>query len=544
MNDVMSNAADRTQDFMGLLVLRPEQQRMLRIGALAAAVVAAFLSIELLATGQGGHPSAPQHDTLMFMQYARALACGHPYEYQLGDSPSTGSTSHLYPALLAVFYVAGLRGENLYYASLFINVAFYVSAIVLTGLLAAAILPHLMWLAMALTILSGPVLLGAFGQTDMGLFMVCALGVWVALLYGRHLAAFAALTAAVWTRPEGALVAFAVTLSGLFFLRRSRRAAVWAFVGLCGLLQFGAVLLWNRWLTGTLTFHSVLGKGYWVFHPWMGAVKRTAREAAHLVLWLLMGWPTAQYQFRLLYGWPILSGLLLAAGWLRALRDEKGARRAFSIGVFTVLSGAVLVTAAGGWQGYFYDRHLAWIFPFTTILISGGANWFYEHRLRSPRTTRAPLLTLLLTGYAALMFPVFVGNLRMSALTTGSQAHFAQQTVPQIVPDGGRIGILNFPGLAYVLPNHTLVHLGGYISPRFAAPADFIAAIETLKHEPEKRFAYWLLSRIEQRHPTLKSVIGPSLAMETDVFPDSMRLGLLRADFSALDRGMEPRLFL
>lgn len=541
MNGYNANAKAPNQDPLAPYTLHPEQKRVFRVWMLVAILVSVAVSFLLATTGAQGRPSPPQHDTLMFMQYARALAEGRPYEYQRGDAPATGSTSHLYPALLAVFHVIGFRNENLYFASLLLNAAFYLSGVALTGLLAAAVLPHLMWLAMALSIFSGPILVGVFGQTDMGLFIVCSTGVWVALLYGRPLTAFAALTAAVWTRPEGALVALAVALTGVLFARKSRRATIWFAIGIWGLVQFAAVLGWNRWLTGTLTFHSVLGKGHWIWHPWIGAIKRTAREAAHLLLGIVFCAPTKRYAFRLLYGWPILSGLLAVVGWLRACRADNVLRRAFAWGSAVMCAGAILLTAASGWQGFFYDRHLAWIFPLLAILAAGGANAFYEKRLRSPRTTRAPLLTLLLTGYAVVAFPVFCGDLRMSALTTGRQVQFVQEALPALVPQNQRIGILNYPGLAYVLPHHKLVHLGGYISPRFASPGDFIGAFDVLKHEPQHRFSHWLLSNMELRHPTLPAVLGPSLATETDVFPSDIRLSLLRADWTLLDAAVAAR---
>ncbi len=277
--------------------MRPEQRKLLRAGVLAAAVVALIGALILVLSGQPGTPAPPQHDVLMYMQYARAIAEGRPYEYQLGDPPSTGSTSHLYPALLSVFYKLGFHGEALLWPSLVLNGVFFVGVIACVGFLAAALLPHLMWLALVLAIFSGPIFLGVLGQTDAGLFMVCALGVWTALLYRRPLTAFAAMTAAVWTRPEGALVAAALTLCGGTMAVRNRRGAVWLAVGLWGLFQCALVLLWNRWLTGTLMFHSLLGKGYWSGYSGWIAVRRAGRDLAHVITGAWFCAPTQRFAF-------------------------------------------------------------------------------------------------------------------------------------------------------------------------------------------------------------------------------------------------------
>lgn len=528
-------------------VLRPEQLRALQIGMVIAIGVAVVFVIALTLAGDTGGPAVPQHDTLMFMQYALAIAEGHPYSYHPDDKASTGSTSHLYPVVLSVFYRIGFRGERLYLASLALNAVLYVSVVVLGGLMAAALAPRLMWLAMVLIALNGPVLLGFFGQTDMGLFAVCALGTWVTLLYKRPLLAAAAITAAVWTRPEGVLSAIAWLVFGIVWHLRTRHGAAWWLVGFWGCVQFALVLAWNRWLTGMTLFHSLVGKGYWAA-PWgIEVLQRVVADFARLVSGVVFNLPSAAYLDRTLYSLPFVSGVLALIGVIRCCRDngESGKRRdvmcMVRCALATTIIGALAVVALSGWQGYFYDRHIAWIFPFLAVLTAAGVNALYEKRLRSPRTTRAPLLTRILVGYSALTLPVFIAALCGSASTTTSQAQFAQRAVFTVRPDGGRVGVLNYPGLAYVLPQHRFIHLGGYISPRFVGLRDVTVAVEILAHEPEHRFDLWLVSQMERQHPTLSRIFGPMLDAETDVFPADIRLALYRADWRVLEESKRPR---
>ncbi len=64
-----------------------------------------------------GHPGASLDDAYIHFQYARAIAEGHPLRFQAGEPISTGATSFVWPALLAVPYALGLRGESILWAA-------------------------------------------------------------------------------------------------------------------------------------------------------------------------------------------------------------------------------------------------------------------------------------------------------------------------------------------------------------------------------------------------------------------------------------------
>ncbi|MBX3192560.1 MAG: hypothetical protein KF819_36585 [Labilithrix sp.] len=57
-----------------------------------------------------GHPGPTLDDAYIHFQYARAIAEGHPFRYQAGEPISSGATSFLWPALLALPYAIGFRG--------------------------------------------------------------------------------------------------------------------------------------------------------------------------------------------------------------------------------------------------------------------------------------------------------------------------------------------------------------------------------------------------------------------------------------------------
>ncbi len=63
--------------------------------------------------GKVGHAGATLDDAYIHFQYARAIAEGHPLRFTPGATITSGSTSLLWPALLAPVWAAGARGEAL-----------------------------------------------------------------------------------------------------------------------------------------------------------------------------------------------------------------------------------------------------------------------------------------------------------------------------------------------------------------------------------------------------------------------------------------------
>jgi hypothetical protein len=86
--------------------LLPFLPLVLGTGLLARSSIQAVL-------GKVGHPGAALDDAYIHFQYARAIAEGHPLRFQAGEPISTGATSFLWPALLAVPYALGVRGESI-----------------------------------------------------------------------------------------------------------------------------------------------------------------------------------------------------------------------------------------------------------------------------------------------------------------------------------------------------------------------------------------------------------------------------------------------
>jgi hypothetical protein len=70
-----------------------------------------------------GHAAATLDDAYIHFQYARAFAEGHPLRYQAGEAASSGATSLLWPAVLAPFWLVGLRDSKLVWVAWILSFA-------------------------------------------------------------------------------------------------------------------------------------------------------------------------------------------------------------------------------------------------------------------------------------------------------------------------------------------------------------------------------------------------------------------------------------
>src|SRR5574341_2315567 len=86
---------------------------------LALGVVMVFLGCLLASTE--GHFVPQVVDLYVVCQYARAMAEGHPFQYNAGEPPSTGATSLLHTSVLALAYLLGARGEALVAVAIFLG---------------------------------------------------------------------------------------------------------------------------------------------------------------------------------------------------------------------------------------------------------------------------------------------------------------------------------------------------------------------------------------------------------------------------------------
>ena len=442
-------------------------------------------------------------DQTLYMQYARNMATGHPYVFTLGDAPSTGSTSHLYPWILAGLYKLGAHGNAFFAAVFWLNAFFYLGIIFSIWLIAKKMAPKLAPFSVFLTVISGQTLTTFFGGTDMGLFSFLTLGLFAALLYEKKKTAILLATLCGVTRPEGFVFAIAALLIGgfLFVFNQKKgkdtrcvvpnHASIFLLTGIAALLAFIFVLIINYQLTGYFQFMSVMNKGHFMHYSFFEAIRHTLYDFIDLIMSLFFGLHGKGRQF---LGIPILSGLLGISGVLLLIRNKKVVLLEWW---FLLVTGAVFLTISmSGWQGISNDRYLGWFFPVWSIYILIGAKkWsqFFTSRFVFNG------IIFLLFGFQLISTCIAFDYIYSSGVETNQFRLFAKK-LDKKLPKNSIIGTGKQSGMQYFLPHHRLWNLSGILSPDLFVPHVYTtieSLFEYLKHNPERRFTYWLLKKNE-----------------------------------------------
>ena len=423
----------------------------------------------------------PQPDSLLYMQAARRIVEGHPFSFSALEPVSTGTTSVLYPFVLAIPYALGATGMALSTAGFWLNAAFYL--VFLFGWFVAL----RRWLREGLPQVLGVLLLALFGQaaysalaqSDTGLWMALSGLVVAALATDRFKTAVALLVAAPWVRPEGMVFAVSLFAVCLILDRRRARAA------LLPIISSAAVFAFNWFLTGEAQFSSVANKGHFAARPFAGAVFATACDLLTVAKGLLLGAsPNPPRQFYLV---PVVGAALF---WLGAfVHDWRGKNRAALLTVALASFGGMLTVANSGWQNTNVDRYLAWIMPLIPLFTAEGLA-FAVSKIPDLRVRTAAALAPVL--FAACGAVAFVALFHLASRQSDQLAKFAQE-LDRILPQNTSVGLTGYSGFAYCLGDRHVASLNGIYTPAFASKT-LAGNLARLKHDASLRFNFWLFA--------------------------------------------------
>jgi hypothetical protein len=476
--------------------------------------------------------ATPQPDTLLYCQAARQITLGQPFVFTPGDKPSTGTTSHVYPFLLAVPYALGATGDHLLTAGFALNAGFYLIFLMCWASIAIRLCqtPFSRGVACLLLALNGQATIGALGQTDTGLFMAVSAGLFATLLTGRTKTFACLLALAPWCRPEGSILAilFPVLLIGRrLFWRESASKIEWTIAAM-GILSAIGVPLFNIWLTGDAQFHSILYKGYFKQYDLLPAVFLSAKDAIRMLRELFLGIPEAPP--REFFFLPLFGALFAWIGiWHRPWLKQGVWKELWWIVAVVAALGAV---ATSGWQNTNLDRYLAWVFPIWLIYAAEGATWLTRHLHSTSRFKSLPVWVLIvfqaLTAFW--MLCCFDFNSQVS-----NQKYEAIKTLDALLPKDAKIG--SFLAPAYAIPGRRFMHLPGLYSPDFLVlETDMIVNLDKIKHEQALRFDYWLLD--PEMASWLDQKTNSFYKTKIPVTLDSMFIS--KTDWTALDLSLNP----
>ena len=487
--------------------------------------VACYYFVGATVRSDGGMAIA-QPDTLLYCQAARRIAEGFPFSFSAGTAVSTGTTSVLYPFLLAVPHFLGFTGGSLLTAGFWLNAIFYLLFIAGWGKVACSVFaerPLARILSVALLASFGPFAYCALAQSDIGLWM--AVSAWLAygLCIDRKGLYAPLLLLAPWVRPEGMIVVLSFCLFCAFAIWRRRRLGAESVIAMASVVAAIGVFALNYALTGDFQFSSVKHKGHFTNLLFLHALYVSAEDLMRIAKSYLLGIPQAAPRdfFHLPFiGAALMCVGLVARSWHRVSWRE--------LAWYLAMSGGMLTVATSGWQNTNLDRYLVWIMPVFLFYMAYGAETV-ARRLGSGFGRFLPGVALVVfTGGMAVVFVCLFGVASSGSDTV--RAFVARCDAE--MPAGCSVGVWGNAGVAYGMSSRRIAHLSGIYSPEFLAAKSTPGKFEILKNEPAHRFDYWMAKSSDKKAIYCDK---PEVVAGDVVFSGHLNFELRKADWSAYD---------
>jgi hypothetical protein len=482
-------------------------------------VVVAALFVGAMLAATDGHFVPQVVDLYVVCQYARAMAEGHPFQYNPGEPPSTGATSLLHTAWLALGHAIGLRGEWLVAFAVATGIALYLGALVLAlrlgrrlggereGLLAAG-----------LVALGGPVVWGFFYGSDIALFLFLCL--WVlermaaAWATGDAKGAAVAATLVALARPEGLLLAVALALAWTRGSGRTRhRALVWVPTAV-GLM----LVLAMRLVTGTWIGSSVADKSMVASYGIVATAGAVADYAIDVVRGLLLGFYPSQTPVGFIRGWaplyfPPLGLAFVLVALVRGRAPERRAAQWWAAAVALV----ALSLSPNLFLGVQFNRYVLWAIPGLLVLVAVGLGAVSrlvaggDHGLERGLFRAGAALFLALGALSTVRFAVLYGDMAGDVYRRDVAA---AEWIVRHLPRG--VAMANVATSVEYLTGHRNLNLHGVTSPAFfggrATERDAGALEGLARLDPGQRPPYLLTTRAAATSATVRAILdGPPL---------------------------------
>ena len=506
---------------------------------LALAVALVFLTFMLAATD--GHFVPQIVDLYLVCQYARALAEGHPFRYNPGDPPSTGATSLLHTALLAVPHAVGIRGEALVAFAILTGIVFYCLTVVLAwrvGRLLGG--PREGVLAGVLVALGGPVVWGFLYGADIALFMFLMLWLLAAWLEGWPSGAATGwvIPAALLSlaRPEGLPLALILAVAWLLAPGPRTRGAA-RLLPLVPVAAGVAVLVLYRAVTGFWLGTSVADKSLVANYGLGESLGVVAEYSIDVVRGLLLGFYPSQAPVGFSRGWALLyfAPLALVFVVLALVRAPEPWRRPLRIWMLALVALFVLL-APNMFLGAHFNRYIMWAFPTVHVLTAVGLGQASrlvardDLALEAALFRAAALVLVALGALSTLRFAVIYGDL---AGEISRRDLAAAQWIRNNLPSG--VAIANLATSVEYLTGHRSLNLHGVTAPAFFGnrvaerEAGVLEALSRLS--PAERPPYLITTAsAQEKYPTMRELVEPPPLFRSTSFGDEIEIYRTRFD--------------
>lgn len=513
---------------------------------LAIGVVVAFLAAMLSSTSGRFVPQVV--DLYVVCQYARAMAEGHPFLYNPGDPPSTGSTSLLYTAYLAMAHAAGIRGEALVAFAILTGAGLYLASVFLARRIGRRLGgERIGLLAGALVALSGPVVWSFLYGSDIAPYMFLALWLldrWLAFRAGGPATGFAVAGCLLaLARPEGLPIGLLLGLSSLFGtapVGRGRRLLPFLPVA-AGVL----VLAVNRALTGSWLGTSVADKSLLANYGIVDGMGILAGYGVDVLRGLLLGLYPSETPIGFGQGWAPLyfPPLALALVLLAVARAPEGLRAPLRTWLAVVAVVFVLVSA-NVFLGIHFNRYLIWAFPGLLVLTAAGLGTATSLLAPDPLLERG----LFRAGAGLFLLLGLLATARMAALYGQSAGSLARRElvlaewIRKSLPPG--VAMANLATSVEYLSGHRNLNLHGVTSPAFFGNQTAereAGTFEALGRLPPAERPEYLITTagLQEGSALLRELVIPPAVFQTTSLSDELQVLRMRYDLV----GKNQRLF-
>ena len=438
-----------------------------------------------------GRTSILNLDTFLYTQYAKVMADGHPYQFNEADPPTTGTTSHLYPIILSLFYLIGFKGMSLLGVLFWLNTAFLIGSAICFWFIAKKICPKWPWIPALLFLFSGQTFVGVLGLSEAGLFLFLSMLTWCAALYKRHVLQAVALFLLALTRIEGMII---VVVYGVVLLvsrllnkdsddARTMKSSLWVFLsGIAGVLL---VLILHLILTGRFSFDSTLGKGFFVSNHWLTAINIWIQEIIRFFREIFTG---SGNNIRLYYMIPLVSGIFILYGLFRMPWNRRILKHPGQIEIWwltSILLTILLITLSGS-QEIHYDRYIVWIIPLFYLYMIRGVS-----ALPIREAFKKTIFGIFIL-YQVICFPIFMHSYLSSAGKIRPKVENIQK-LTEFLPKTAKVAVIGGSGIKYIQPGWYVLNLGGVTVPYFRdCPTDMNAKLKVVERCPNLRFDYFI----------------------------------------------------
>ncbi len=398
----------------------------------------------------------PLDDSYIYLTYAKQFGRGEPFTYFSGGGYSAGSTSVLWPMLLAPFWTLGARGHALVWVSYVLCTVLYAITAIGVWRVVRQISGELAGMLGALALLG----IAPFAWTSLSGMEVAFASVLLLamILLLRQQAATGppskrlalCLAALSLSRPEATMLVLAVIGLAVFGrLRRAPRGRPWraALWWLAPLLAPLAWLIANKLIAGNLFPNTGVAKSYFYLPGFDWSY------------WTSTVWDTSWKMLRGLFWdassplvWPKLVALAWLVGAVRVMLWARRERRMLT-GLLVVGSPFVMllaVVASSGLWSFQNYRYIAPVFPLLMIPVGialapcrGEARWVtvalaetvamlaIAMNVASGVPLVGVVIACLVAPFAALTWARWIHR----AVTCSLLAGFAYAAVPGLVGD-------------------------------------------------------------------------------------------------------------